>query len=130
LTFADLARDEKETSAVASLRASRCVLLCKYIKNWAASSELVTLKKCPEKTYLDESHPEDLKKGEWTWVTIRAGGPAHAPISIRLSAPLLKELDRLAKNDRRPRSSLIRHVLWEYVLTQRKTRPPSKRKAR
>ena|GEM_PF-2958853 len=80
--------------------------------------------------YLEESHPEDIEKGEWVAVTARGGGSAHAPISIRLSAPLLKELDRLARKDHRPRSSLIRHVLWEYVLAQRKTTRPNKRKER
>jgi hypothetical protein len=39
----------------------------------------------------------------------------NPPISIRLSAPLLERLDRLAALQHRKRSNLIQHVLWEYV---------------
>lgn len=95
--------------------------------------EVATVKKMTREAmikYAEESHPEDIEKGEWVAVVARGGGSAHTPISIRLSAPLLKELDRLARKDHRPRGSLIRHVLWEYVLAQRKTRPRSKLKAR
>ncbi len=39
----------------------------------------------------------------------------NTPISIRLSAPLLEQLDRLAETQHRKRSNLIQHILWEYV---------------
>jgi hypothetical protein len=38
-----------------------------------------------------------------------------SPVSIRLSAPLLERLDRIAATEHRKRSNLIQHVLWEYV---------------
>ncbi|HZY98125.1 MAG TPA: ribbon-helix-helix protein, CopG family [Candidatus Baltobacteraceae bacterium] len=38
-----------------------------------------------------------------------------APISIRLSEPLLARLDRIASREHRTRSNLIQHILWEYV---------------
>ncbi len=41
-----------------------------------------------------------------------------APPSVRLSAPLLKALDILAKRQHRKRGNLIAHVLSEYVKSQ------------
>jgi predicted DNA binding CopG/RHH family protein len=43
-----------------------------------------------------------------------------APISIRLSAPLLERVDRLAAADGRTRSNLIQRILWEYVHSHEK----------
>jgi hypothetical protein len=37
------------------------------------------------------------------------------PISLRLSAPLLESLERLAIKQHRKRAGLIQHILWEYV---------------
>jgi hypothetical protein len=77
--------------------------------------------------YAEESHPEDIAMGQVVVVPAR---PSPSPTSVRLSEPLLNELDGLAKRQHRARGNLIQHILWEYVLVQRKTRPPSKRKAR
>ena len=38
-----------------------------------------------------------------------------APVSVRLSAPLLQALDCLAAAQHRKRGNLIQHILWEYV---------------
>ena len=56
---------------------------------------------------------------DWEWVTVPPRPPT-SPTSVRLSEPLLKELDRLAKRQHRARGNLIQHILWEYVLAQRK----------
>ncbi len=40
---------------------------------------------------------------------------AGSPVSVRLSAPLLEALDRLARKQHRKRGNLIQHILWEYV---------------
>ena len=37
------------------------------------------------------------------------------PTSLRLSAPLLEALERIAAVQHRKRAGLIQHVLWEYV---------------
>lgn len=39
----------------------------------------------------------------------------NPPISIRMSPPLVERLDRIAGAQHRSRSSLIQHILWEYV---------------
>jgi len=41
-----------------------------------------------------------------------------APISVRLSEPLLQALDSLAERQHRKRGNLIQHILWEYVKSQ------------
>ena len=46
---------------------------------------------------------------------VRATPNPNAPTSIRLSAPLLERLDRLAESQDRKRSNLIQHILWEYI---------------
>ncbi|HTD33409.1 MAG TPA: ribbon-helix-helix protein, CopG family [Candidatus Elarobacter sp.] len=46
---------------------------------------------------------------------MRAEPNPNPPISIRLSAPLIERLDRLAAREHRKRSNLIQHILWEYV---------------
>ena len=56
---------------------------------------------------------------DWEWVTVPPR-PVGSPISVRFSEPLLKEIDRIAKQQHRKRGNLIQHVLWEYVLAQRK----------
>ncbi len=49
-----------------------------------------------------------------------------APISIRMSAPLLKNIDRLAAAEGRTRSNLIQRILWEYIRSHRSTPDPKK----
>jgi hypothetical protein len=60
---------------------------------------------------LERSHADQLGSAE----IVRSAPHPTAPISIRLSAPLLERLDRLAEAQHRKRSNLIQHVLWEYV---------------
>ncbi len=38
-----------------------------------------------------------------------------APISLRLSEPLLDRLDHIAQQQRRSRSNLIQYILWAYA---------------
>ena len=38
-----------------------------------------------------------------------------SPISVRLSAPLLLRLDRMAEKEGRTRSNLMQRILWEYI---------------
>ena len=38
-----------------------------------------------------------------------------APISVRLSPPLLERIDRLARKEGRTRSNLMQRILWEYI---------------
>jgi hypothetical protein len=45
----------------------------------------------------------------------RGAIPRPAPVSIRLSQPLLDALDLLAAQQHRNRSNLIQHILWEFV---------------
>jgi CopG-like RHH_1 or ribbon-helix-helix domain, RHH_5 len=60
---------------------------------------------------LERSHADDLSKAE---IVPTQPNPS-SPISIRLSAPLIERLDRLAQREHRKRSNLIQHILWEYV---------------
>jgi len=39
----------------------------------------------------------------------------RTPTSLRLSAPLLEAIDRLAALEHRKRGNMIQHILWEYV---------------
>lgn len=64
-----------------------------------------------EKPNLDRSHADELRNAE----IVRSAPHPAAPISIRLSAPLLERLERLAQAQHRKRSNLIQHILWEYV---------------
>lgn len=63
------------------------------------------------KAALDRSHANALARTE----TIRAAPQPNAPVSIRLSTPLLERLDRIARAQHRKRSNLIQFILWEYV---------------
>jgi predicted DNA binding CopG/RHH family protein len=47
-------------------------------------------------------------------VVTKAANPT-APISLRLSTPLLERIDKLAGREGRSRSNLIQRILWEYV---------------
>lgn len=59
---------------------------------------------------LARSQAEDIERAE-----IVKGVRSESPISVRLSAPLLEALDRLAHKEHRKRGNLIQHILWEYV---------------
>ncbi len=59
---------------------------------------------------LARSHAEEIARAE-----IVRGTRAESPVSVRLSAPLLEALDRLAHKEHRKRGNLIQHILWEYV---------------
>jgi hypothetical protein len=48
--------------------------------------------------------------------------PRIAGTSLRLSVPLLRQLDILAKAQHRTRSNLIQYILWEYIRTRRPQR--------
>lgn len=60
---------------------------------------------------VDGSYESEIARAE----VVRTEPNPNAPISIRLSAPLLERLDRLAEREHRKRSNLIQHILWEYV---------------
>jgi hypothetical protein len=62
--------------------------------------------------HLERSHATEIANAEI--VAVRPGR-YDAPISVRLSEPLLKRLDRIAAKENRKRGNLIQHVLWEYV---------------
>jgi hypothetical protein len=63
------------------------------------------------KSALDRSHAAEIPQAE----IVRSAPSTNAPISIRLSAPLIERLERLAQDQHRKRSNLIQHILWEYV---------------
>lgn len=46
---------------------------------------------------------------------VQSSRPSTAPISVRLSAPLLERIDRIAAREHRKRGNLIQYILWEYV---------------
>ncbi len=60
---------------------------------------------------LERSQSHEIANAEI--VTGERGG--SAPFSVRLSAPLLERLDRIARRENRKRGNLIQHILWEYV---------------
>jgi predicted transcriptional regulator len=64
---------------------------------------------------LAKDHSENIRPGERVTKPVRNPNP---PITIRMAPNLLKRLDRLAKAQHRTRSSLLQHVLWEYVFAQ------------
>ena len=64
---------------------------------------------------LARSQPEDIARAE-----IVKGARSESPVSVRLSAPLLEALDRLAHKEHRKRGNLIQHILWEYVQAKSK----------
>jgi predicted DNA-binding ribbon-helix-helix protein len=61
---------------------------------------------------LERSQPEEIEKAERV---VAEAGKGPAPISIRLSKPLLERLDRIAEREHRKRSNLIQYILWNYV---------------
>jgi hypothetical protein len=62
----------------------------------------------------EQSQVDNILHAEVTTVLVRNPTP---PTSVRLSAPLLESLDRIAARQHRKRGSLIQHILWEYVRT-------------
>lgn len=64
---------------------------------------------------LERSQPEEVAQAD----LVVGERPSSAPISVRLSAPLLERLDRLAATEHRKRGNLIQHILWEYVRKHR-----------
>lgn len=60
---------------------------------------------------LANDRPEDIEQAE----IVHGGSHTNAPISIRLSAPLLEAIDRLAAGEHRKRGNMIQHILWEYI---------------
>jgi hypothetical protein len=46
---------------------------------------------------------------------VRGASRMRTPTSLRLSAPLLEAIDRLAALEHRKRGNMIQHILWEYV---------------
>jgi hypothetical protein len=61
---------------------------------------------------LAEDQSEHIARAEAVRGTPR-GPAAGAP--IRLSAPLLEALDRIAAREGRKRGNLVQHALWDYV---------------
>jgi predicted DNA binding CopG/RHH family protein len=64
---------------------------------------------------LERSQPEEIAQAE----LVVGQRSTSAPISVRLSAPLLERLDRLAAAEHRKRGNLIQHILWQYVRKHR-----------
>ena len=61
---------------------------------------------------LERSQADEIVRAERV---VGAPGRGPAPISLRLSKPLLERLDRIAADQHRTRSNLIQYVLWAYV---------------
>jgi hypothetical protein len=61
---------------------------------------------------LERSQPEEVGKAERV---VGKPGAGSAPVSIRLSKPLLERLDLIAGREHRTRANLIQHILWTYV---------------
>ena len=60
---------------------------------------------------LSRSHADSIAAAE----IVHSSPNPNSPTSLRLSAPLLERLDRIAELQHRKRSNLIQHILWEYV---------------
>jgi len=60
---------------------------------------------------LAQDRPEDIEQGE----IVHGALTSHSPTSVRLSAPLLEAIDRLASLEHRKRGNMIQHILWDYV---------------
>lgn len=67
-------------------------------------------KRTAAEALLARSHADKVEAAE-----IVRGAASPSPISVRLSAPLLERLDRIAAAEHRKRGNLIQHVLWEFV---------------
>ncbi len=69
------------------------------------------IKEQAAEAFLEQSFADRFDEGE---VIKKAPNPT-APISIRLSAPLLEKIDNLAETQGRTRSNLIQRILWEHI---------------
>jgi hypothetical protein len=67
---------------------------------------------------LSRSHADGIAGAE----IVRSSPNPNSPTSLRLSAPLLERLDRIAELQHRKRSNLIQHILWEYVFAEESNR--------
>ena len=67
---------------------------------------------------LSRSHADRISGAE----IVRSAANPNPPTSLRLSAPLLERLDRIAERQHRRRSNLIQHILWEYVYAEESNR--------
>ncbi len=67
---------------------------------------------------LSRSHANRVAAAE----IVRTAPNPGTPTSLRLSAPLLERLDRIAELQHRKRSNLIQHILWEYVRSEESSR--------
>ena len=63
---------------------------------------------------LERAGEQEIAESE---VVVGYREPGSNPFSVRLSAPLLESLERLAHQQHRKRGNLIQHILWEYVRT-------------
>lgn len=61
---------------------------------------------------LERAGEEEMAESE---IVVGYREPSRNPFSVRLSAPLLERLERLAHQQHRKRGNLIQHILWEYV---------------
>jgi hypothetical protein len=68
---------------------------------------------------LNRSLEREIEEAE----IVRGSTATPSPISLRLSVPLLRQLDRIAEEQHRKRGNLIRHILWEYVRAHESSRP-------
>jgi hypothetical protein len=59
---------------------------------------------------LGKSQVNEIEQAE----TVK-GQRSESPVSVRLSAPLLEALDRLAQKEHRKRGNLIQYILWKYA---------------
>ena len=66
---------------------------------------------------LDEMNAEDMADAQLVTGDPR---PGTAGTSVRLSIPLLRILDIMAKEQHRTRSNLIQHILWDFVRSRRR----------
>jgi hypothetical protein len=60
---------------------------------------------------LADDRPEDIEQAQ----IVHGESGTLFPTSIRLSAPLMENIDRLATAQHRKRSNMIQHILWEYI---------------
>ena len=79
-------------------------------------------KAVPARRMSEEDAIRDLEKSQVSEIEraipITGQGKSAPPISIRLSPPLLRRLEEIAREEHRTRGNLIQRVLWEFVLAR------------
>ena len=75
----------------------------------------ITAKKSQEQAVRDLENISEDQMAE-AEIVVGYREPAGQPFSVRLSAPLLEKIDRLARSENRKRGNLIQHILWRYVI--------------